>query len=173
MKNKKKISYWNDTDFNENKSYWKNKPISENLEVRIQNLKILDKALKDADIFYFLEGNTLNFIYRYSKLDENDHDDDVGIFLKDKEKLLGLEKKLNKLGFVIIRNNNDMITVYRQKRYIDICLFRKSFFKIGYGKKYFQKKYFELFQQLDYEGIKFNIPTLTNEFLKVRYDKKS
>ena len=173
MKNKKTVGCWTDSDFNENKKYWKNKPVGANLKVRIENFKLLDKVLAEENIFYFLEGNTLNFIYTESRLDVDDHDDDVGIFVKDKEKLLSLEKKFNNLGFFIIRNNNDMVSVCRGGRYIDICIFKKSLFKIGYGKKYFQRKYFESFEKLEFEGIKFNIPKFTEEFIKVRYGKKS
>ena len=169
----KNINYWGDSDFNENKLYWKNRPSDENFKVRIENFKLIDKILKDADIFYFLEGNTLNYIYSESTLDLNDHDDDIGIFIKDKEKLLSLEKIFNNLGFFIIRKNNNMVSVCRNKRYIDICIFKKSIFKIGYGKKYFPKKYFESFEKLEFQGITFNIPILANEFLDIRYGKKS
>ena len=49
----KNINYWGDSDFNENKLYWKNRPSDENFKVRIENFKLIDKILKDADIFYF------------------------------------------------------------------------------------------------------------------------
>ena len=99
----KNINYWGDSDFNENKLYWKNRPSDENFKVRIENFKLIDKILKDADIFYFLEGNTLNYIYSASTLYLNDLDDVLGIFIKDKERLLSLEKIFNNLGFFIIR----------------------------------------------------------------------
>ena len=65
-----------------------------------------------------------------------------------------------------------MISVYRNKRYIDICLFKKSLFYIGYGQKAFPKKHNSSFKKLNYEDIEFNIPALAEDLLKTRYGNK-
>ena len=170
---KNKISdKWIDKDFEENKLYWKDRSIDENLKKKIDNLKLLNQLLIENDIFYFLEGNTLRSIFREDKLDTDDHDDDLGVFIRSKRKLTNLEKEFNKFGFLVIRSNKEMISVYRNKRYIDICLFKKSLLYIGYGQKTFPKKHYRSFKKLNYEDIEFNIPALTEDLLKTRYGNK-
>lgn len=169
MKDNNTSNKWVDKDFEENKLYWKNRPLDENINIRIDNLKLLNKLFNKNDIFYFLEGNTLRSIFRECKLDINDHDDDVGVFQKNKKNIKNLEKEFNRFGFFIIRSNQDMISVCRNKRYIDICLFKKSLFNIGYGQKTFPKKYYKSFNKLNFEGMEINIPTNTENLLKARY----
>ena len=95
---KNKINYkWIDKDFEENKLYWKDRSIDENLKIRIDNLKLLNQLLIENDIFYFLEGNTLRSIFRENKLDVEDHDDDLGVFIKSKRKLINLEKRIQQI----------------------------------------------------------------------------
>lgn len=164
--------YWSNEDFKKNKLYWENQPKKHSLQIRNKNIRLLDSVLKEANVFYFLEGNTLNSIYRYGSLDPKDHDDDIGVFKKSQQKILALENILSSLGFEIIRSNEYMISILRENRYIDICLFKNRLFKIGYGKKLFPKKYYKSFVKFEYEGISFSVPNLTNQLLKIRYGNK-
>ena len=88
------------------------------------------------------------------------------------ENLLLINNILKNNNFKIIRNNDQMISVCRMKRYIDICLFKKSILKIGYGKKRFPKKYYTKFNILNFENEEFNIPHDTDSLLDIRYEEK-
>lgn len=164
-----KKNLWQKKDFQDNKEYWSNQDSEISLKVRVENLLLLNNILNIEKIFFFLEGGTLNSIYKNSYLDARDHDDDIGILYRDRKKILKIIHILEDHNFEIIRNNKNMISVYRNKRYIDICLFKKSLFKIGYGKKTFQKKYFKNFDTLIFENTEFNIPNNTDDLLKIRY----
>lgn len=163
---------WQNQDFKLNREYWSKKNPSESLKIRIENLLLINNILKKSEIFFFLEGQTLNHIYKKNSLDPKDHDDDIGVFYEDKEKILNLNNILKKNNFKIIRNNDQMISVCRMKRYIDICLFKKSILKIGYGKKRFPKKYYTKFNILNFENEEFNIPHDTDSLLDIRYEEK-
>lgn len=163
---------WQNQDFKLNREYWSKKNPPESLKIRIENLLIINDIMRNREIFFFLEGQTLNHIYRKNSLDPKDHDDDIGVFQEDKEKILNLNNILKKNNFDIIRNNDQMISVCRMKRYIDICLFKKSIFKIGYGKKRFPKRYYKKFSILTFEDEEFNIPHDTDNFLDIRYGEK-
>ena len=168
----KNQTFWSNDDFKTNRLYWKDNQKEDSIPIRIKNLKLLNNIFKKHDIFYFLEGNTLNYIYRFGELDINDHDDDIGVFRKSRNKILLLEKDLNKLGFQIIRSNKYMISVCRDYRYIDICVFKNSLFKIGYGNKIFPKKFYKSFKKINFEGVHFNIPSSSRDLLEIRYGHK-
>ena len=163
---------WQNQDFEKNKKYWSTKDPSESLEIRIDNLLTINDILQKNNIFFFLEGQTLNHIFKNNCLDPSDHDDDVGVYYKDRKKIIGLDDTFNKNGFEIIRINDSMISVCRMYRYIDICLFKNYFLTIGYGNKKFSKKYFSKFSTLNFENIEFKIPNNAEEFLKTRYEIK-
>lgn len=163
---------WQNQDFEKNKKYWSTKDPSESLAIRIENLSIINDIFQNNNIFFFLEGQTLNHLFKNNTLDIRDHDDDIGIYYKDRKKILSLYSTFNKNGFEIIRINDKMISVCRLYRYIDICLFKNSLLKTGYGNKKFSKKYYRKFSTLIFENIEFKIPNNTEEFLKTRYEIK-
>ena len=102
----------------------------------------------ENDIFYFLEGNTLRSIFRENKLDVEDHDDDLGVFIKSKRKLINLEKEFNKFGFLIIRSNKDMISVYRNKDILTYAYLKSPYFILGMTKS-FSKKHYRSFKKVE------------------------
>tara|TARA_Y100000389_G_scaffold119039_1_gene116216 strand:- start:1847 stop:2353 length:507 start_codon:yes stop_codon:yes gene_type:complete len=163
---------WQNQDFEKNKKYWSIKEPSESLRIRIENLSTISDILKYNNIFFFLEGQTLNHVFRYNCLDPSDHDDDIGVYYKNRKRILNLNDTFNKNGFKIIRINDKMISVCRHNRYIDICLFKNTLLKTGYGNKKFSKKYYQKFNTLIFENIEFKIPNYTEEFLKTRYEIK-
>lgn len=164
--------FWHNQDFEKNKKYWSTKKPSESLRIRVENLSILNDILNKNNIFFFLEGQTLNHVFKNNCLDPNDHDDDIGVFYKDKNKLLSLKKIFNKNGFEIIRVNDKMISICREYRYIDICLFKKYLLTTGYGNKKFSMKYYFRFNSLTFENIEFKVPIYTEKFLNKRYETK-
>ena len=164
-------NFWSNQDFKINKEYWSKKDPVESLVIRNENLLAVNNILNERKIFFFLEGRTLNHVFKNDELDPNDHDDDIGIFHKDKKKLLDSLDIFEENGFKIIRSNDQMISVCRMKRYIDICLFKNSLFNTGYGKKRFPKKHFVKFDTLIFKNTDFNIPHDTNNFLKIRYEE--
>tara|TARA_B100001287_G_scaffold267399_1_gene262455 strand:+ start:411 stop:917 length:507 start_codon:yes stop_codon:yes gene_type:complete len=163
---------WQNQDFEKNKKYWSTKDSSESLGIRIENLSIVNNILQKNNISFFLEGQTLNHVFKNNCLDPSDHDDDIGVYYKDRKKILRLDNIFNKNGFEIIRINDNMISVCRLYRYIDICLFKNYLFTTGYGNKKFPKKYYLKFNTLIFENIEFKIPNSTEEFLNTRYEIK-
>ena len=73
-----KKNLWQKKDFQDNKEYWSNQDSEISLKVRVENLLLLNNILNIEKIFFFLEGGTLNSIYKNSYLDARDHDDDIG-----------------------------------------------------------------------------------------------
>ena len=165
------MNYWNAKDFENNKLYWKDRSPSENIKTREQNLILVNNLLLENEIFFFLEGRTLKSIFENQQFDLNDHDDDIGVFYTDKEKIYNLVDSFKQLGFEIIRSNELMISFIREFRYIDICLFKKKYFKVGYGKKMFPFKYYKNFDQIKFLNINFNIPILTKDLMDLRYGR--
>ena len=68
----------------------------------MQNLTLINNLLLENEIFFFLEGRTLKSIFENQQFDLNDHDDDIGIFYTDKEKIYNLVDSFKQLGFEII-----------------------------------------------------------------------
>ena len=119
---------------------------AEELLIRKNNLIHLVRELNSASINYWIIGKTLlgfstsdNFI--------PDHDDDIGIDISQLIPfcLFALPALLNK-GFRLIRvdPNDQMISIYRDGRYIDICIFtKKGSNGYGYSGKSYPLHYFE------------------------------
>lgn len=161
---------WEEKDFELNKIFWKDRNLIDCLKIRQNNLLSISKILNSLNIFHFLEGNTLNYLFSHGQLDLHDHDDDLGIFYKDRLKIINNLEKFIQEDFQLIRNNKLMVSFCRSNRYIDICIFKKSFTKIGYGNKQFPKQQFKSFAQVNYLDKEFNIPCGTSEMLKMRYE---
>ena len=163
--------YWDELDFFLNKTLWIHRGHHKSVDIRKQNLSDLYKVFNDEKIVFFLEGRTLEHVFYTSKLLLKDHDDDIGIFENYEQKVIDIIiPRLIQLGFRKIRHNKDMISVLRDDRYIDICIYRKSENnEVGYANKLFNKKYYSNLNKLEFEGKTFLIPSDTHDYLQKRY----
>lgn len=124
--------------------------------------------------FWFLYGTLLGAI-RDNDFIEYDTDTDIGIFEKDREKLILALKDLIRMGFKLIRTlPDDLVTIMRNDEYIDFGLFRQGvdsrddkywFYQINriYGDK------LEPLKPLNFLGKSFLIPNKTSELLEGWY----
>lgn len=163
---------WCKYDFEVNKHYWLQCGIKTADEIRLNNLEDLVSAITEEGIVYWVFGKTLLGLKEKGSL-LNDHDDDVGIFEKDRE---AFEKyvlpRLGRKGFQLIRNNSEMLSVIRDGRYIDVCVFRKKGKNIGYGNKWVPAEYFNVFSTGTILNKSFKIPGDTNGVLSTFYGNK-
>ena len=165
---------WEEIDFIRNKIYWANKG-NYSLEIREDNIKDIIRVIKKNKIKIFLEGETLLYLYFFKRLKKKDHDDDLGVFWSEKNFNTlknTIIPELNKLGFTIIRENDNMISIERNYRYVDICFFRIKNGKIGYSSKLFELKYYRKLNQCNRLKLQVLIPKYTVYFLLKRYFKK-
>ena len=152
-------------------NFFKNK--DQEINVRIQNLKDLINIFNECNIFYWLQGKTLLGMVRDNKLIKNDNDEDVGTVCENIEKVCHeIIPKLKNIGFKVIRatDNNSMVSVMRNLRYIDICFFVNKENKIGYEQKFFPKNYYDSFTELNINNFIYNIPSKFKDIVKFSYN---
>ncbi|REL37541.1 hypothetical protein DYD21_07045 [Rhodohalobacter sp. SW132] len=161
---------WSKYDFLVNKHYWLKQGFESALSIRIRNLKDLTKSLTSENIRYWLQGKTLLGLYKENQF-LDDHDDDISIWKEDKDNFKNnvLPNLLDK-GFQVIRDNDQMISVCRDYRYIDICIFKQERREVGYGQKWFPKHLFEDFECIEIYGEEFFVPKETDRLLEIMYN---
>lgn len=139
-------------------------------EIRESNLLDLIYTLEKLEITYFLEGKTLLSTILFKSLKLHDHDDDIGIFENQYQQFrnVGLSQ-LSAMGFSVIRYNSDMISIFRNNRYIDVINFKKKGEYIGYGNKYFPKIYYSKLQSHPFKDIKLVVPRFKILLITRRY----
>lgn len=145
------------------------------MNVRIENLKELITILNGFNIKYWLQGKTLLGMVRDNKLIENDHDEDIGVMESNMINIcLKIIPILEKNGFKVIRatQNNSMLSLMKNFRYIDICFFTTKKDKIGYEKKVFPKKFYNSFVNLNIDDFNYTIPLNYKEIIKYSYNIK-
>ena len=86
---KKTNKYWDSLDFFLNRAYWSHIGTEKSIEIRVDNLKAISAIFSEEQVTVFLEGRTLEGIVLNSRLLEEDHDDDVGMFSEDVNVLMG------------------------------------------------------------------------------------
>ena len=164
---------WEYYDFLINKYFWIKHGVNKANNIRKENLSDIVRILEENNVIYWLQGKTLLGIFDNGKLLEDDHDDDLSIWIGQKELLNSIfQSSLRSLGFKKVRENEHMITFERDYRYIDICLFR-SFNRrqVGYGAKRFPVNCFEKLDTICFEGLELNIPSNTSDLLNEMYPK--
>lgn len=167
---KLKQEEWHKYDFEVNKYYWIHKPASEEIEIRLSNLIIVSKILDSLKIDYWLFGETLRDLYLHGELNKT-NDDDIGIDYGSLAKLkLDALPLLQEEGFLVIRENENMISILKDDRYIDICLFKKKDNKYGYANKFFYIRYFVEFRKLEFGGYFLSIPVESKQIIKKMYN---
>jgi len=163
---------WEQYDFMINKYFWMKEGYENAYEIRKKNIFDIQSALSKYKIKHWLQGQTLKGIVLENRL-LDDHDDDFGIFTEDKNTIrTKVLSELEKLGFTVVRDTDNMISFERDYRYIDICLFRKiSNDKIGYSNKVFDSYHFNDFETIIWENIQLSIPKESTDLLKKMYSK--
>jgi len=161
---------WGHHDFQINKYYWKKHGYQKCLQIRINNLIDINNQFNSEGVFLWLQGKTLLGVFHFDEL-LDDHDDDFGVFFEDRDKFINqVLPKLEKMRFRVIRFNDEIISLERDFRYIDLCFFkRKGDRKIGYGGKIFKACFFREFATVDFHKNTFNIPTYSHQLLKKQY----
>jgi hypothetical protein len=161
---------WSEYDFLINEHYWINKGIDRSYRIRVDNIIDVNLLLSKYRITNWIQGKTLKGIVIERKL-LNDHDDDFGVFIKDKDLIRTLVlDDLYDMGFNLIRDTDNIISVERGYRYIDICLFRSlSDGKIGYSQKSFDENYFTNFEAIAWEGAVLSVPVNAEDLISEMY----
>ena len=137
-----------------------------------EDLKLIKQVLVKNKIPFFLIYGTLLGAYRDNEFLPDDKDIDIGIIGRDKRKLVK-----DSLGFREIQFNPKFTGYHlsvKRNVFIDIHFFdREGEFYQCYVK--YQKPCmsfpakFNNFKKIDFKGLKFNIPLLTEEFLTYFY----
>ena len=169
--NKKSIDYPFGTLVKKQKKFFKDD--KHKMNVRIQNLKDVINAFSQEGITYWLQGKTLLGMYRDKKLISDDTDEDIGTSSDNIHIVCNkIIPKLEFLGFEVIRatENNSMLSVLKNFRYIDICFFKHKGNNIGYENKFFPKEYYDSFETITIKGFDYSIPTRSKEIIKHSYN---
>lgn len=168
----KPVEPWDTYDFAINNIFWSFQDKRKARLIRLENLVDLCSILKKNKIQHWLFGRTLLGAYKYGDF-LDDHDDDIGINLCSLQELLNIfTNYLQPLGFTIIRRTDHIVSLQRNYRYIDICLFSAiNNHQISYGYKIMPKHHFDnlSFSVID-EHI-FTVPTSAEKLLNYLYPK--
>jgi phosphorylcholine metabolism protein LicD len=155
----------------------------------------LDKALKEINIFYWLEYGTLLGVVRDNKFIKHDSDIDIGLFLSDYSSLI--DKTMIAHGFIKIRSfyiDDGKYGIEETYSYLGVDIDFFYFSNNSNGKFYSHafknidgKTWAETidqlggmiavefifpyygFKKIDFLGKSFNIPKYPNEHLKTHY----
>lgn len=172
--NEKKVINYNFGELKQKQNnFFKNK--IDEMIVRKENLKDIINIFNDCNIFYWLQGKTLLGMVRDNKLIENDNDEDIGTMCENIEKVCNeIIPRLKNIGFQVIRatENNSMVSVMRNFRYIDICFFVKKNNKIGYENKFFPQNFYDSFTELNIDNFTYNVPLKNKEIINYSYNIK-
>lgn len=162
-------------DFNKyrinHNSFFKTK--QDELKVRYENLQDIITVLNKYKIQYWLQGKTMLGICKYSKLLENDSDEDIGLDYKSIFTICNkVIPELNKIGFKVIRatKNNSMVSVIRNNRYLDFCFFRSTETEYFYEQKRFPKHFYDNIITINVNNFSYCIPKKYNEICKYSYN---
>lgn len=168
-----------DYDFKKFKTI-KFKSKEEELKIRYQNLWDVINTLNENGIQNWLQGKTMLGIVQNQKLLENDSDEDVGVFVEAIDDLIHkIVPKLIEMGFEVIRITkiDSMVSVMRNNRYLDICIFREKTAKNGkkevyYELKNFPAQYYQEFIDFKTNDFTYKVPKSYKEIVKYSYKIK-
>jgi hypothetical protein len=165
-------SFWTLHDFTINDQFHRrqfNSNLSVVNEIRLDLIKDLGGVLNEFGVQWFVFGKTLVSVQSNSL--PYDHDDDIAVqgckFLKS---FSSIKKSLNRLGFCQIRFTKEIVSFYRDSRYVDICLFSKknSDYYVHFLKKYKGKFLFPT-REVVYKNTKMNLPCLPEQVIYNKY----
>ena len=168
---------WSQYDFEINKVYWETHSSDAADVIRLSNLCTLRDILNKHGIQYWLFGQTLSYAVRLSDL-SRDHDDDIGIHYHSLPNFRKhVIQKLLDLNFVVVRDTKNIISVCRDYRYIDVCIFRPTLFsKSGYSTKFLDSSFLRTLETTPIKDQIFSIPshphTALHQIYPIKYPEK-
>lgn len=152
-------------------TYFNNKV--EEMQVRYNNLHTIIEILNKHNIEHWLQGKTMLGIAKYKNLLINDSDEDIGLDNKNIKKICNyVIPELLNLGFEVIRatKNNSMVSVMKDKRYLDFCFFSTYNELYYYEQKIFPKIFFNKIIEITVNGYKYKVPKKYKEICKYSYN---
>lgn len=164
------LGLWECYDFQINRCYWEIEGVNNAYDIRMRNLCDLSLVLSDLQVTHWLFGKTLYGAVNRGKL-LDDHDDDIGVYTSSREIIMASGKKrLEDMGFNLIRDTAAILSFERCARYVDICIFKVTgTSSIGYNHKSIHKKHFKSLARVELDGHAFPVPACSSELLRKLY----
>lgn len=140
-------------------------------EVSKRNLLEVKDVLDKNGLYFGLMFGTLLGAIREHDFITHDEDIDLFILSEDEEKFKSILFKLREVGFELIRyERSGLYSIFRNGEYIDFYTMKP--FKKGvryWGGDYLLEKYLIDTILIDFQGVKFVVPTKCEEFLELCY----
>ena len=143
-----------------------------NRDIAFENLKVVVRVLREADVQVTPAYGTLLGIVRDKNFIEWDTDIDLFVLSEDKEKLLNAFWNLKDEGFVLIREDrcNHLFSVMRNGEYIDFYIQDKISPEIRYDfDTFIFEKYLTDLIELDFRGLTISVPREYEQCLDFLY----
>ncbi|GEO11237.1 LicD family protein [Segetibacter aerophilus] len=148
-----------------------------NVNIATENLKIFHSLVSQSKITYGLFFGTLLGAIREKNFIVHDEDTDIYVLSEDKEKFLSLLFKFKELGLILVRCQENLISLMRADEYIDVYFFRPKrklgFFKVRILENHNEYSAKNLEEPVLYHflGIELYIPHNPEKILKELYGK--
>jgi len=141
-----------------------------NRKIAKENLLEFKKCLNERNIRFGLIYGTLLGAIREKNFIEHDEDTDVFVLNEDRDKVLDILFELKKVGLVVGRYEEDMISFIKNGEYIDIYFFKDTLFgkKISNG-LVIESRYLTDLKNIDFLGEQFLVPRKAEELLAKIY----
>ena len=161
-------------DFEVRKRRREGKPMD--LNVCRENLKLLEEIFDKHTITFFLLFGTCLGAVRDNNFISYDIDTDIGVYMKDRDKILSIVGELERVGFEPFRTtvSDDLLSIMRKDEHIDIYFFQKKtdeHYRSYWGCNIY-RVYGDHLDKLDaitFLGEKYNIPQNVNKYLAMLY----
>ena len=140
-------------------------------------LEIINKIFKKYNIKLFLTHGSCLGAIREGNFIQNDSDIDIGCYKNDIKKIVLAVRELSyKFGFRIIKVSLDdeSITIIKNTVEIEITLYQKDtlHWKANRHKIFtIPHKFLDNLNEIDFLGIKINVPCCVEEYLEYQYGK--
>ena len=163
-------------DFEGRKRRRKGKPMD--LEIAKENLLLLKSVFDKHNIAFWLIYGTCLGAVRDGNFIGHDTDTDIGVFMRDKDKIIAAIPELQNLGLEPIRTKcpGDLLSLMRNDEYIDVGFFqrgRKAFFMKCwfYQSNRVYGNHYDRFDTISFLGEEFLIPQNVEKMLEAFYGK--
>lgn len=161
---------WSSYDFEINRIYWESIGVEHAYDIRMRNLRDLSSVLGEFEVPHWLFGKTLWSAVKTGTL-MDDHDDDIGLFSSSREVVMSeVRRRLEGLGFELIRDTDGIVSFVRDGRYVDLCLFRsKGMEKVGYNNKLISRRFLAILEEVQLDGVRFPVPAESSALIESVY----
>lgn len=157
-------------DFAARKERRKGKPM--NLNVCRENLSLLKDIFDKHTIKFFLIWGSCLGAVRNGNFISYDSDTDIGVYMKDRDKIIAVVPEFKKVGFEPIRTSvpDDALTLMRNDEYIDIGFFQKRYDEHqksywGYQNHRVYGEHLDHLDTIDFLGEEYNVPQNVDKYL--------